>query len=157
MPDTDAMKRTRIGWSLVALQFALLVLLILVPRRSPQPWPVAIGGLMAVGGVLLGLWSARVLGSALTATPVPIVGAGLRTSGPYAWVRHPIYSAVLLLAWGATIAVGSWSTLVVALALSVFFVAKSRWEDGLLAAEYRAEWPAWASRTGALVPHPRRP
>ncbi len=144
------------GWALVGVQFVLLVLLVVVPRSQSAPWTLGLGLVLAAGGALLGLWSGRTLGSALTPTPVPIPGAGLRTGGPYAWVRHPIYSAVLLLAWGWTIAVGSGWTAAVAVALSVFFLVKSRWEDGLLAAEYGSSWRAWAQRTGALIPKPPR-
>jgi protein-S-isoprenylcysteine O-methyltransferase Ste14 len=143
------------GWVLVAVQFALLAVLVLLPWRSPTLLSLAVGVPLAAAGILLGLLASRRLGSALTPTPVPIQGAGLRTDGVYASVRHPIYSAVLLLALGFIVAVGSWWTAAGGLVLLLFFVLKSRWEDRLLQAEYGAEWDAWAARTGALIP--RRP
>ena len=146
------MSRTVTGWVLVAVQFALLAVLVLLPWRTPTLASLAVGVPLAAAGIVLGLLASRRLGSALTPTPVPIAGAGLRTDGVYASVRHPIYSAVLLLALGFVVAVGSWWTAACALVLLAFFVAKSRWEDRLLRSEYGAEWDAWASRTGALVP-----
>jgi protein-S-isoprenylcysteine O-methyltransferase Ste14 len=145
-----------IGWALVALQFVLLVALVVVPRREPN-WPTSVlGALIVLAGVALGFVAFRALGSALTPTPVPIEGVGLRTDGLYAYVRHPIYSAVLLMVVGYLVALGSLWSVGVALALIVFFWLKSRWEDQLLAAAYGAEWTAWAAQTGALIPRHRR-
>jgi len=148
--------RARLGWLLVALQFVLLAILVLLPWRAPSLLSLALGVPIAAAGVVLGLAASHRLGSALTPTPVPIAGAGLRTTGAYARVRHPIYSAVLLLALGFVIAVGSAWSWACALVLLLFFVVKSRWEDRLLHAEYGSEWEAWAARTGGLVPRLRR-
>jgi protein-S-isoprenylcysteine O-methyltransferase Ste14 len=150
------MNRGAIGWLLVVVQFLLLLVLILLPWRAPTVLSVAVGLVLVIAGGLLGLIAGRHLGRALTPTPVPIPGAGLRTDGAYRFVRHPIYSAVLLMVAGYVIAVGSLWTAVGAVVLLVFFVLKSRWEDGLLREQYGEEWTAWAARTGALVPRPRR-
>jgi protein-S-isoprenylcysteine O-methyltransferase Ste14 len=146
------MTRGTVGWLLVVLQFVLLLVLILLPWRTPSTLSIVVGLVLVVAGALLGLVAGRRLGRALTPTPVPIAGAGLRTDGAYRFVRHPIYSAVLLMVAGYVIAVGSLWTAVGALVLLVFFVLKSRWEDGLLREEYGAEWTAWAARTGGLLP-----
>ena len=148
--------KTIVGWVLVALQFALLIALVLVPRREPEAIWVALGGLLIGAGATVGFSAFRALGSALTPTPVPIVGAGLRTEGIYARVRHPIYGAVLLLVFGYVIAFGSWWSLLVAVILVIFFAAKAHWEDHLLAAAYGSDWAVWASTTGALIPRLRR-
>ena len=145
-----------VGWALVALQFALLITLVLMPRREPEAIWVALGGLLIGAGAAVGFSAFRALGSALTPTPVPIVGAGLRTEGIYARVRHPIYLAVLLLVFGYVIAFGSWWSFLVALILVIFFAAKARWEDHLLAETYGPDWAVWASTTGALIPRLRR-
>jgi protein-S-isoprenylcysteine O-methyltransferase Ste14 len=146
-----------IGWSLVALQFALLILLVVVPRRDPS-WPTSVvGALLILAGVILGFLSFRALGSALTPTPVPIEHAGLRTDGVYARVRHPMYSSVLLMVAGYVVAIGSPWSVGVAVALLIFFWLKSRWEDQLLADAYGAAWSAWAHDAGALIPRRRRP
>lgn len=149
------MNRGTVGWLLVVLQFVLLLVLILLPWRTPSALSIVVGLLLVVAGAILGLVAGRRLGRALTPTPVPIAGAGLRTDGAYRWVRHPIYSAVLLMVLGYVIAIGSIWTAVGAVVLLVFFVLKSRWEDGLLHEQYGDEWAAWAARTGALVPRLR--
>lgn len=151
------MTRGRIGWVLVATQFVLLIVLVLLPRRAPTLLSLAIGVPLIAAGFVLGLLASRTLGRALTPTPVPIAEAGLRTDGVYRQVRHPIYSAICLAAAGFVVAVGSLWTLACALVLVAFFWAKSRWEDSLLREEYGDEWRDWAARTGALVPRLTRP
>lgn len=150
------MTSARLGWLLVVLQFVLLIVIVLLPHRSATLLSLVVGVPLMAAGVVLGLAASRRLGSALTPTPVPIAEAGLRTDGVYAYLRHPIYSAILVAALGFTIALGSWWTLAGIMVLAVFFTIKYRWEDRLLAQEYGAAWQEWAARTGALVPRIRR-
>lgn len=149
------MKRGTVGWLLVALQFVLLLVLILLPWRTPSALSIVVGLVLVLAGGSLGLVAGRRLGRALTPTPVPIADAGLRTDGAYRFVRHPIYSAVLLMVIGYVVAIGSAWSAACAVVLLAFFVLKSRWEDGLLHEQYGDEWASWAARTGALVPRLR--
>ena len=150
------MNRAVVGWLLVVVQFALLVGLVLMPWRTASPPAVVIGLVLIAVGVTLGLMASRRLGRALTPTPVPLSGASLRTDGVYTYVRHPIYSAVLLAVLGFVIAVGSAWSWAMAAVLLAFFWAKSRWEDRLLHEAYGEDWTRWAEVTGALVPRPAR-
>ena len=152
------MSRQTRGWLLVGVQFVLLLLLVVTPWRvslaelsttNPLVW---IGGALILAGMAVAVAGLTHLGSALSANPVPLPAAGLRTSGVYAVVRHPIYSGILLAAIGFTLAVGSWWQVLVTVVLTLFFTGKSRWEDAMLAEEYGTTWQAWASRTGAIVP-----
>lgn len=163
-PDVAITRQTG-GWLLVAVQFALFVLLVVLPWRvapadlstsNPLIW---LGVALIVAGLVVALAGLTRLGSALSANPVPLPAAGLRTSGVYAVVRHPIYSGILLSAIGFTVAVGSWWQVVVTVGLGVLFTGKSRWEDAMLAEEYGTAWQEWAHDTGAIVPRlwPRRP
>lgn len=150
------MKTKTVGWCLVGIQILLFVVLALLPWRSVSVVSLLVAIPFAAIGGWLGWRSFRALGSALTPTPVPIAGAGLRTSGPYSRIRHPIYTAVLSLTLAVVIAAGTWWSLGWGFVIFGFFVAKSRWEDRLLASEYAAQWTAWAARTGALIPRRRR-
>lgn len=145
-----------IGWALVGVQIALYLVLIGLPWRTPTAASTVLAIPPLILGLGLGVASFRALGSALTPTPVPIPGAGLRTTGVYGWVRHPIYSAVLALTLAVLIFAGTlWSWLWGALILT-FFWGKSRWEDRLLASVHGEQWHTWAARTGALIPRRRR-
>jgi protein-S-isoprenylcysteine O-methyltransferase Ste14 len=146
------MDRRLIGWLLVILQFVLLIVLVLLPRREPTLLSMAIGVPILAAGLVLGLQAMRRLGPALTPTPVPISDAGLRTTGPYRYVRHPIYTSILLMGLGYVIVAGTWASVAGLAALLLLFWGKSSWEDRLLHAEYGTAWEEWAGRTGALVP-----
>ncbi|MGA1147184.1 MAG: methyltransferase family protein [Candidatus Nanopelagicales bacterium] len=150
------MNRHTVGWLLVAAQVALFVVLALLPWRTPSIASIVLAIPFVVLGGWLGVAAFHALGSALTPTPVPIDGAGLRTSGPYSRIRHPIYTAVLSFTLAALIAAGSPWSWVWGVVIVLFFWGKSRWEDRLLAQEYGPEWHAWAQRTGALIPRRRR-
>lgn len=150
------MSRKAIGWSLVGMQVALFVVLAVLPWRTPSLLSIALALPFLVLGGWLGLAAFSTLGNALTPTPVPIPGAGLRTHGPYARVRHPIYTAVLSVTLAALIVAGSWWSWAWGVVIFLFFWSKSRWEDTLLAREYGVEWDVWAQRTGALIPRRRR-
>ena len=150
------MTRSTVGWLLVTVQVILFIVLLLLPWREPTVLSLVVGAALFIVGIALALASVRTLGKALTPTPVPIEGAGLRTTGPYRFVRHPIYSALLLVTLGLLVAVGSGVGWMWGLVIVVFFWLKSRWEDSLLREAYDAEWVAWSKTTGALVPRLRR-
>ena len=154
------------AWAFVAGQFALLAALVVLPSAAvgptiDVPWLHPLGyGLMFVGGGVL-VVAALHLGEALTPSPHPRDGARLRTSGLYRFVRHPIYSGVLLIGWGLGLRSMLWVGLGLALALSVWMTAKARYEEQLLSARY-PDYPAYAATTPRFVPtprprHPRRP
>jgi len=153
---SETMERRTIGWLLVAVQIVVFVVLAVLPWRSPTVVSMVLAVPCILIGVFLGLWSFQRLGSALTPTPVPISGAGLRTTGPYAWVRHPIYSALLLVTLGFLIAAGSLASWLWGVVIVLFFWVKSRWEDRLLLQEYGSDWQQWAATTGALIPRRRK-
>ncbi len=102
-------------------------------------------------GISLILVAAAFLGRSLTATPVPRDRAELRTSGPYRWARHPIYSGVILVVIALSARSGSIVTVAVGVVTLVFFVVKSRWEERRLAARF-AGYADYAARTGRFFP-----
>jgi protein-S-isoprenylcysteine O-methyltransferase Ste14 len=138
----------------VAIQFALLALLFFVPGGSD--WQVAtemsfaLALLSALGFVIL-IVSAINLGKSLTANPVPLENAVLKTNGLYSLVRHPIYFAVLLLALSAAVQSRSWLHVFFAIALFILLEFKARFEEKLLLEHY-ADYAGYASRVGRLIP-----
>jgi protein-S-isoprenylcysteine O-methyltransferase Ste14 len=138
----------------VAIQFALLGLLFLVPGRSDwsvsQPVSIAMLLISILAGAIL-LVSAINLGKSLTANPVPLEIATLKTKGFYAIVRHPIYFAVLLLALSAAVQSKSWLHVFFAIALFVLLEFKARFEEKLLLEHY-ADYASYAARVGRLIP-----
>lgn len=101
------------------------------------PWPVRMfGGVLLVLGALFALAAGRGLGPALTPMPRPAASGELVVSGPYAVVRHPIYSGVAAAAVGFSVLVSSWWSLAASLLLAVFLHFKAAREEELLVAHY---------------------
>ena len=84
-------------------------------------------------------------------TPTPNAHVGLVDTGLYAYVRHPIYSGVLIGAVGVALAHGHLVPILVALVMIVFFTFKSRYEEGLLRAAY-PEYADYMTHTGRFLP-----
>jgi protein-S-isoprenylcysteine O-methyltransferase Ste14 len=75
-------------------------------RISPD---VAWAGLVVFWcGIALRFWSFRALGRYLTFTVQTSADQPVITSGPYRFVRHPSYAAVLLMVMGVGLFLGSW-------------------------------------------------
>jgi protein-S-isoprenylcysteine O-methyltransferase Ste14 len=139
---------------LVVAQLLLLAALVLVthgPRWPTPPLFVLVAALVGLSGAVVMLVAGTALGRGLTATPLPNSNARLRTGGLYRYVRHPIYSGLLLLCSGYVAVSGSSGKLVVLAALVLLLNGKARWEERHLALRF-PEYPAYAARTPRFVP-----
>lgn len=87
------------------------------------------GGGTALLGLGLGGWAVSSLGPAFTPFPEPLPGAALVEDGPYRWIRHPMYSSVVLTMVGLAVALASLPGLGVAGLTIVFFWFKARYEE----------------------------
>lgn len=127
------MSRHGVGVVLVALQFGLLAALGALAANALLSGVAPAGAwIVLVAGVALGLWalSCNRPGN-FNIRPTPRVGGVLVRSGPYRWIRHPMYSAVLLVAcacaWAGSVAAG-WACLVLlAAVLAVKAALEERW------------------------------
>jgi protein-S-isoprenylcysteine O-methyltransferase Ste14 len=78
-------------------------------------------------------------------------GHELVTTGPYRFVRHPIYSGVLLALLGSGLAAGSLWFLI--LALTFPFYIYSAWEEErVMMRQFPDAYPEYKRRTSALIP-----
>jgi len=146
-------KQTALGSLLVVMQVLIFLGFVLLPWREPHALSLIPGLVLAAGGIAVVTITFKTLGNVLTATLVPRAGVALHTGGIFAAVRHPFYSGVLLTLFGLVVAVGSWWSLTWWLISLLFILAKSRWEDSLLAAQHPGEWHIWAQGTPALIPY----
>jgi protein-S-isoprenylcysteine O-methyltransferase Ste14 len=90
---------------------------------------------LLVAGALALVSAGRALGSGFTPFPKPAEGGALVEEGPYAYVRHPVYSGGLLVAAGISLALSPWS-LVLTAALAVVWALKASVEERFLTARY---------------------
>ncbi len=116
-------KSLRTGTLLVLLQLGLLLLLTLLALPALFRFAVPLSAwLLAMTAVTLALWTLRHnrLGN-FSIHPKPKGSGVLVTSGPYRWIRHPMYSSVLLgaaaLAWLSNPLAGwtAWTALAIVL------------------------------------------
>ena len=77
---------------------------------------------------------------------------GLVTSGPYRWIRHPIYTAVCLFVWPGAIASFSVSSIAFALLATAGAVTRMLCEERLLVASY-PEYGEYAAKTKRIIPY----
>ena len=146
------------GW--VAAQLVLFAIIALagvrrlVGQGSGNAWPAAavvVGfGAIAVGGFVAtrGVWDLR---ASLSVFPRPVAGAPLIESGAYRFVRHPIYSGLILAAIGWGLETGSLVAIATSGLLFLLFAGKSRREELWLSAEH-PEYDAYQRRTKRLIP-----
>lgn len=130
----------------VVAQFALIGAVAATAALAPgwggaRPARFVIGGTMLAAAVAVGLAAARALGTALTPYPHPRPGAQLTRRGPYRLVRHPMYSAVILLAAAMALLGSAWAFVPTA-ALAVVLDTKAQREERWLARTHPdyAEW-----------------
>lgn len=146
----------RKGQLLVALQFLLLAALALAPgSTSVGIVQKTIGVFIFFAGLIGLLRAARNLGSALTPLPESKEGAPFVTTGLYKYMRHPIYSFLLLLSTGVVLYKNSQEAWTVLFGLFVLLNIKYRYEDKILA----AKWPEagkYQERVPALIPKIRK-
>ncbi|MGI9584754.1 MAG: methyltransferase family protein, partial [Acidimicrobiia bacterium] len=103
------------------------------------------GLVVAVAGAAVSVWSATYHGGNLTPFPKPPDEMPLINGGPYRFVRHPMYSGILLFTLGTGLAYANPVTMLSSFAFFVFFMAKTGAEEEWLVAEvpgyrtYRSE------------------
>lgn len=124
-----------------------------IARYAHAPGGVAatIGAILCAAGVALAIWArvhiGRNWGMPMSLREEP----ELVTSGPYAYVRHPIYSGLLLAMLGSALAT-SFYWLVVFAVCFVYFVHAARVEEGHMTKQFPDVYPAYQQRTKMLIP-----
>ena len=145
------------GW--VALQMVLLAAILTGrdfsardgARRARGLLPV-VAAVSALGGLCLFAGAATGLGRQITPFPKPVEEGGVKSTGAYGLVRHPMYGGVLLLALGWSLASSPLALAPWAVA-AVFLDAKRRREEAWLV-EAHPEYEEYrTSVRSSLVPY----
>jgi len=153
----DRMSVLGIGLQMVAFALVWMIQRPLPPAGAPlRPGEIALdvlAPLLSIASVWLGLSAVRTLGKQWSYEARVIEGHELVTRGPYAWVRHPIYTAMLGKLLASNFAFGHWIGLV--MAGTVFVIGtliRIRSEEKLLRTTFGEQYEAYARRVPAFVP-----
>jgi protein-S-isoprenylcysteine O-methyltransferase Ste14 len=110
------------------------------------------GAVVCVIGLLVAIWSRRTLAGNWSSNVTFKQGHELITAGPYRFVRHPIYTGILLMCFGSATANGRLQAWLGFLILCIGFWIKLQQEESLMLRHFPDEYPSYRKRVKALVP-----
>jgi len=158
-------ERTRSWYASPLLVTALIALAVsaVVPRADwrpvevQEPWVRFLGLAILLAATGLTLWARLALGAMWSAAPTVKQEHKLRTSGPYAITRHPIYTGFLGMMVGSGLLAGAGRWILYCVVYVVLVQFKIRAEERLMLAEFPGEYPRYRQRVPQLIPGLRLP
>jgi protein-S-isoprenylcysteine O-methyltransferase Ste14 len=121
-------------------------------RWAAANFAVAVIGVILVGaGVAFAIWARWNLGRNWSGVPRIKEGHELVTSGPYRFVRHPIYTGMTAALLGSALVGGPDWFIAFILFLTVFIFRIPK-EEGFMMQLFPDQYPAYRARTKALIP-----
>ena len=149
----------------IGMRFGLLVMIIVavaLARRFADlralQWaelhsvPMAVtGAVLATLGAIVAFAARAAIGRNWGPPATRRTDTELVTTGPYALVRHPIYTGILLMLIGTAVGliVGWW---LVAAAAGIYFFVSARAEERHMVERFPETYPAYRARTKMLIP-----
>ncbi|HVS79753.1 MAG TPA: isoprenylcysteine carboxylmethyltransferase family protein [Candidatus Paceibacterota bacterium] len=111
-----------------------------------------IGVLLCMAGIGFAIWARKHLGKNW-GMPMSIKEKpDLVTTGPYTYVRHPIYTGMLLALAGSAIVGGQWEWLVPAALFAAYFVYSAKVEEKNMSKIFPDQYPEYKKRSKMLIP-----
>jgi protein-S-isoprenylcysteine O-methyltransferase Ste14 len=153
-------KASRGRWSrLAGARIALAIVVVFLFRanlhggveRIDGPVLEGIGLALWIAGIALAVWARLYIGRNWGMPMTRREDPDLVTTGPYRFIRHPIYTGIILAMIGTALAISLFGLIVVAAIAALFAYSASR-EESFLAGEFPATFPAYKARTKMLIP-----
>ena len=116
------------------------------------PWSFWAATLIIAIGLLFAVWARIHLGRNWSGSVTIKQEHELITSGPYAIVRHPIYTGLLLALIGTAMARAEWRGLLAVLIATAALWRKFRVEERWMTEQFGQQYKAYGARVPALVP-----
>lgn len=125
----------------------------LAERFVPKAvWIKGAGLALAIAGIALACWSRYLLGSNWSSVVKIKENHELIERGPYRYIRHPIYTGLLLAFIGTALKVGDWRGVIAVAIVLVSFLRKLRIEERWLGEQFGEKYAGYMRRTKALLP-----
>jgi protein-S-isoprenylcysteine O-methyltransferase Ste14 len=101
--------------------------------------------------LLIGIWAMMVMKFNFNISPELIEGTNLKTSGPYGFIRHPMYLSVLGITFSWLLNEWSYFRLIIWLILFIDLILKINFEEKLLNKAFK-DFKIYKSKTKKLIP-----
>lgn len=126
---------------------------VLAARFLPlRLWIAWLGAAMTCTGILFAIWARVHIGRYWSSSVALKDGHRLIRTGPYARIRHPIYTGVIFAIAGTAVAVGTYAALLAVAVFTVGFWIKARKEEALLVGEFGPAFDDHRRATGFFLP-----
>lgn len=127
---------------------------LMVWSSLPLPTWLRWGGVvLTLLGFLLLQWAHQALGKNWSDKPRLMQEQTLVTSGPYRWIRHPIYTAFLLIMSATLFISANWFIGGMWIGMTTLdVISRIRIEEAMLTEHFGDEYRAYMKRTGSLLP-----
>lgn len=149
---SSLMHRLPVGlgwWLLVYRGFPAPLNLFLTPHGD---WAQAAGAMICVAGLFVTIWARRTLAGNWSGDVTFKQGHELVKAGPYRFVRHPIYTGLLLMCAGSAMGSGRLRGWIGVVFVAVGFWIKIKQEEKLMLQHFPDQYPAYRKQVKALVP-----
>jgi len=115
-------------------------------------WAGWTGLAITVLGFAITLWARSILGGNWSGTVTIKVEHELIRRGPYHWVRHPIYTGLIVAMAGTALALNEWRGLVAVLLVWIAFTIKRLKEEQFMRQTFGQQYVEYSQTTGAIFP-----
>lgn len=119
---------------------------------EPTTFTFFLGTGIVAAGLTVAVWARTILGRNWSGIVTLKQDHELIRSGPYRWVRHPIYTGLLLGFLGTAIALAQWRGVFAFLIVVVALWRKLRHEERWLGEMFGADYAKYRSEVAALIP-----
>jgi protein-S-isoprenylcysteine O-methyltransferase Ste14 len=125
------------------------------PRSPTSYW---IGLVLLCAGLAFAVWARVVLGRNWSGSVTVKEGHELIRSGPYAYVRHPIYTGLIAALLGTAVTIGTVRAFLGVALIVASFLRKLRTEERFMRETFPGEYERYRIEVPALIPfmRPRR-
>ena len=125
----------------------LKVLALMLP-----PWLRWTGILVGIGGLVLMAWTHQTLGKMWSTNLRIREGHALVTGGPYARIRNPMYTSMIVYAIGWALVASNWLIVVMAVAILAGLLVRTPKEEAMLIEKFGDEYREYMKKTGRYWP-----